>query len=60
MLLLTMKQWDTIEQFLTECMKSNHKCAHCANYDDPFQDCAYSVQCFSNDMFMYDEGDDES
>lgn len=60
MINFTLYQWNTITDYLKECMKNNHKCAHCARYDTEHNTCIYARQCFINDMTMYDDEEDET
>ena len=52
----TDEQAKVINNYLTECIKNNYHCQHCAkNYDGI---CFFAFLCFANDMMYFDDGED--
>ena len=53
----TKTQEKAINNYLTECIKNNHHCQHCAKNDNGV--CFFALQCFMNDMKHFDDGDED-
>ena len=52
----TEAQKKAISDYLTECIKNNYHCQHCALNHNGI--CFFAFQCFANDMMHFNDGDE--